>query len=80
MREHKKYLTLDWIGFQINHLGQTGQTYFQHLKWAMYAGALLLWAGLASVIHAVFPFVFSEISERITHDLSQRAKLRKSKN
>lgn len=44
--------------FLTNHLKDSKTTYFEHLKFAIYAGILLLYASIASLIHAIFPFLF----------------------
>ncbi len=54
------------------HLDQKHQKYWPHLCWAMYAGVMLLYAGLASMIHALIPSVFAGTSERIVVDLARR--------
>jgi hypothetical protein len=56
----------------LQHLRQTNQQYWPHFKWAVYAGVLLLYAGLASIIHAIIPPLFPGTSERIVRDLCQR--------
>lgn len=40
------------------HLEESKVSYFEHLKFALYAGACLLYAGIASLIHAFLPNLF----------------------
>lgn len=44
--------------FLTQHLRDSNTTYIDHFVFAMYAGALLLYAAFASVVHAIFPFLF----------------------
>lgn len=40
------------------HLKKSQETYFNHLKWAVYAGLRLIWAGISSIVHAFVPALF----------------------
>jgi hypothetical protein len=44
--------------FLTQHLKDSQTSYFEHLKFAIYAGFLLFYAAIASIIHAIFPFFF----------------------
>lgn len=44
--------------FLSQHLIDSQTTYIEHLKFAVYASFQLLIAAIASIIHAVFPFMF----------------------
>lgn len=44
------------------HLNDSNCSYFEHLKFALYASGLLLIAGLASLVHAIFPNLFQGTS------------------
>lgn len=44
------------------HLAESQCTYFEHLKFAVYAGGVLLIAAVASFIHAIIPALFQGIS------------------
>lgn len=46
------------IRASIEHLKKSKETYVKHLIWAVYAGIRLIWAGIASIIHAVVPGFF----------------------
>jgi hypothetical protein len=37
------------------HLAQAGESYFEHMRFAMIVGALAVGAGLACIVHAVVP-------------------------
>ncbi len=54
------------------HLKERNKQYWPHLIWAVYAGVLLIYAGIASIIHAVIPPLFPGTSERIVRDLARR--------
>jgi len=40
------------------HLSDSKAGYWEHLKFAIYASALLLWAAIASLLHAIVPALF----------------------
>jgi hypothetical protein len=46
------------LKFFTQHLDDSKTTYFQHLKFAVYASGLLAYAAITSLIHALFPFAF----------------------
>jgi hypothetical protein len=39
------------------HLAEVGESYFEHMRFAMIVGALAIGAGLACVLHAIVPAV-----------------------
>lgn len=41
------------------HLKTSKVTYLQHLKWALLAGARLIYAGVTSIIHGFIPSLFN---------------------
>jgi len=47
------------------HLSQVEETYFEHFKFAMWAGLVMLLLGIVSIIHAIFPFLFSRTPDKI---------------
>lgn len=51
------------------HPASAGQSYVEHLGFAVRVGGLLLWAGLAAIIHAVLPFVFQTTASKIIASL-----------
>src|SRR5688500_18167054 len=42
------------------HPETVGETYFLHLKFAAIFGFKLMIAGIASLLHAIFPFIFAK--------------------
>ena len=49
----------------IHHLRQVEETYFQHFRFAAWAAVVLLILSIVSFIHAVLPFVFGRLPDRI---------------
>jgi hypothetical protein len=47
------------------HLSQVEETYWAHLKFGIWAGIVLMWLGIVSVIHALFPFLFSRYPDAV---------------
>jgi len=47
------------------HLTQVEETYFQHLKFALWAGVVLSALGVVSIVHAIFPFFLSRLPDNI---------------
>ncbi len=58
------------------HPHSVNETYFQHLRYASVAGLKLIFAGIACVIHSVFPFLFintaSNIMKKISEEMQNR--------
>jgi hypothetical protein len=46
-----------------------GETYLQHLRFAMRFGARMTAGGLAALVHAIFPFLFVTTAGRISDEL-----------
>ena len=57
------------------HLEITGKSYRQHGAFAFRAGLWLFWAGITSIIHAIFPDVFPFTSEKIVMRLLKEAQI-----
>jgi hypothetical protein len=53
-------------------------SYWEHFSFAVRAGLILIMAGAASIVHAVFPSVFTSYSERKTTELAELAKQRRN--
>lgn len=51
------------------HLEDSHTSYSEHLRWAVLAGFRLIWAGIASLIHAVHPGLFPGTAARTVIDL-----------
>ena len=60
------------------HLRTTNTSYFSHLLFALGAGLVLLAAGMASIIHSIFPWILVGYSERKTIALARLAIRRKN--
>jgi hypothetical protein len=58
------------------HPEEVGMTYFQHLVFAMNLAKLTITACVASMIHAIFPFLFVSTTSRITLKLYNLLKSR----
>jgi hypothetical protein len=56
------------------HLAQSNTTYIEHFKFAFYAGLMLIWAGITSIIHAFIPSLFPFVSRKITVDLIEQSR------
>lgn len=56
------------------HLEESGKRYGEHFMFAMRAGFLLLWAGLASIVHAIIPGLFPFVSQRIVMRLAEASR------
>lgn len=48
-----------------DHLKKSKTTYINHLKWAFFSGATLIWAGFTSIIHGIFPNLFDGVAPKI---------------
>lgn len=51
------------------HLKDSRTTYVEHAKWAAFAGVRLIWAGIASLLHAAHPALFPGTAARTVIDL-----------
>lgn len=49
---------MNFIERSKRHLELSKVGYFDHLKWAIYSGFLLIAIGIASIIHGIAPFLF----------------------
>jgi len=54
------------------HPASVGETYFEHMGVALSFAFALLAAGLACVVHAFFPFLFTTTARRAIADLHHR--------
>jgi hypothetical protein len=55
-----------------DHLQQANKTYTSHFSFAMKNGLLLLYAGVISLVHAIWPGVFKFTSRDIVLQIAQR--------
>jgi len=61
------------------HLISRNTRYIPHFTFAFGAGVVLLLAGVASIIHAVYPDILTGYSERKTKALARLSKNRNAK-
>lgn len=47
-----------------HHLEKSKVTYFQHLRWAILAGLRLIYSGIASIVHGIFPSLFDDVAPK----------------
>ena len=60
------------------HPKSVGETYFGHLAFAIGFSGWLILAGLAAIVHAIFPFMFETTASRIIAKLYERTSHRGS--
>lgn len=67
---------MDWIRNRSNllgrsriHLAAVGESYFEHMRFAASVGALMVVAGLACLLHALVPGVFTDRASRTIRHL-----------
>ena len=59
------------IGASKRHLGEVGEGYFQHLRFATRVGAVAIGGGLACIAHALVPALFPTTGSRAIRRLNQ---------
>lgn len=59
------------IGASKRHLGDAGESYFQHFRFATKVGAVAIGGGLACIVHALVPGLFTTTGSRAIARLSQ---------
>ena len=64
------------MSFNFHHLSQVEETYFEHFRFAMWAGLVMLLLGVVSIIHAIFPFFFSRLPDKIYKYFQTKSKER----
>jgi hypothetical protein len=60
-----------------NHPESIGETYTEHLLFASLNGLKLMFAGLACIIHSIFPFVFVYTASRTMQNVNEKMAARK---
>ena len=53
------------------HLAEVGETYFEHMRFAMVVGALATGAGLACILHAIVPGLCQSTCSRTVSSLQR---------
>jgi uncharacterized membrane protein YoaK (UPF0700 family) len=51
--------------FNIYHLTQVEETYWQHLKFGLWACLILLVTSFVSFVHAFFPFLLARVPDNL---------------
>lgn len=59
------------FNFLKKHLIENNFTYFEHFKFATKNALFLLYAGLVLIIHAFFPFVFTETASIVVKKINK---------
>lgn len=54
------------------HPQTVGESYFEHMRFALWFSSRLLMAGGAALVHAVLPFLCETTASRIIRELHQR--------
>ena len=62
------------FSFNLNHLKDNQMTYFIHFKKAFIISIFLMLAGLACLVHAIVPFIFTNTASNILASLKARYK------
>lgn len=66
------------IGASKRHLGEVGEGYFEHLRFAARVGAVALGGGLACFAHALVPGLFpstgSSMIRRVNRMIDERSR------
>lgn len=60
------------IGLFTHHPRTVNESYFEHLATALSFSASLLGAGLACLVHAIFPFLFANTGSKAIAQLHDR--------
>jgi uncharacterized protein DUF6356 len=53
------------------HPASVGETYWQHLRFALRFGTRMTLGGIAALVHALLPFCFTTTAGRISDELVQ---------
>lgn len=49
----------------LNHLKDVDENYWQHLRWCVYSVAIFILMIPLALIHGVFPFLLSNVPDRV---------------
>jgi len=60
--------------YQSNHISKSGKNWSRHCAFSLFAGTVLIFTGLLSILHAVIPNIFPEACEKILNWLIQTNK------
>ena len=56
----------------VDHPNSVGETYFQHMRFALRFSGMLFAAGFCALVHAVLPFCFEKTASNIIRRLYAR--------
>ena len=59
-----------------DHPHSMGETYFEHLICAAGYGLRMIYAGIAAVIHSIFPFLFETTASDLAKEINGDVKIR----
>jgi hypothetical protein len=62
--------------FNKDHLSEVEETYIEHFKFAFWAAGTLFLLSIISFIHAIFPFLFSRMPDKIYRYFQRKSKER----
>lgn len=68
-----------WQRLFSEHPASVGETYLQHMGQAARFGTRLVFAGLACLVHSLFPFVFVRTARNAISDLYVRVVLNRGR-
>ena len=60
------------MNYLIRHLKEINESYFAHLKEALGCGLLIVFAGIACIVHAFLPFLFEKTATNLLTRLKCR--------
>lgn len=63
----------------VNHPHSVGETYLKHFCFASLSGLKLTGAGLACIIHSIFPFLFVDTASKTIQHITEEMNARKNK-
>lgn len=61
-----------WKNWFSDHPKAVNETYLQHLVFALHSSVILLAAGITSMVHAIFPALFTNFASKKIKDLHAR--------
>ncbi len=65
--------------FGCSHLKAVNETYFEHMYYAAKYGFKMFYAGIACLIHAIFPSLFVTTASKTLHSIMDEIKQRHQK-
>tara|TARA_B110000014_G_C19538001_1_gene288339 strand:+ start:39 stop:257 length:219 start_codon:yes stop_codon:yes gene_type:complete len=63
-----------------DHPHSISETYLEHMIAAGYYGFKMVFAGLACIIHAIFPFLFESAASDCAKDINKAVESRKQRH